>query len=340
MSAPEAPAEAASPSRLRGVRRPDLPQRELSLGIVLVGLVVLFSVLSSRFAQADTFGQVARDISIALIVSVGMALVLFTRNIDVSVGSIVGLTAFFGANFTANNPGLPLLASIVVTCLLGLVLGSINGALVASLNVPSIMVTLGTLYIYRGLASALAGSQQVTAQDLPSSYNAIASWSVLGVPGIFGYALVVAAAAHLLIRHTFMGRSLLAVGSNRASAEKMGVSAKRLVFFAYAMTGLLCGFAGVLWGARYGTVDSAAASGFELVILATVIVGGVSITGGNGTIPGVFLGAAILSVISIGLGLLNVSAFWIQAVQGLVIILAIILDVVLRRRLASKGATI
>lgn len=317
--------------------RNGLPQPETSLGIVLIILVVAFSLLSGRFANLDTIKQVTTDMSIVVIVSVGLALVLFTKNIDVSVGSMVGLTAFFGASFTANNPEIPLLLTVLLTCLLGLVLGAVNGALVATLNVPSIMVTLGTLYIYRGLTSLLAGAEQVTAQNLPAAYNQIADWSVAGIPGLFIYAVGIAGAAHVLVKHTMPGRAMLAVGSNRASAEKMGIAPKRLVFLAYAATGLLCGFAGVLWGARYGTVDSAVASGFELVVLATVVVGGVSITGGVGSMPGVFLGAAILSVISIGLALLNVSAFWLQAVQGLVIILAIVSGVVLSRRLDSKG---
>ncbi|GAA1088858.1 ABC transporter permease [Pseudonocardia alni] len=320
-----------------GVRR-RIP-REAGLGVVLVVLVVSFATFTPRFATGDTFAQIGTDLAIVLIVAVGQALVLFTRNIDVSVGSTVGLTAYLAAGLTAAVPGLPVALSVLAACLLGAALGAVNGALVATLKVPSIMVTLGTLYIFRGLNSAWAGSSQITAQNLPASYSAIATGTVLGIPLMVLYALAVAALAHLVVRHTVTGRAMLAVGSAPASAERTGIASKRLVFGAYTATGLLCGLAGVLWGARYGTVDSSVATGFELVVLAAVVVGGVSITGGVGTVGGVVLGAAILSVIGTGLALADVSAFWLQAVQGLVIILAITLDLVLRRRLESRGVS-
>lgn len=335
MSTPDtrtAPAPAPPDARRR-------TYREAGLGVVLVVLVVLFATFTPRFATGDTFAQIGTDMSIVLIVAVGQALVLFTRNIDVSVGSTVGLTAYLASSLTAAVPGLPLVLTVLVACLLGAVMGAVNGVLVATLKVPSIMVTLGTLYIFRGLTSALAGSSQITAQNLPESYSAIATGTVLGIPLMFLYALAVAALAHLVIRHTVTGRAMLAVGSSPASAERTGIDSKRLVFGAYTVTGLLCGLAGVLWGARYGTVDSSVATGFELVVLAAVVVGGVRITGGVGTIGGVVLGAAILSVISTGLALADVSAFWLQAIQGLVIILAITFDLVLRRRLENRGVS-
>jgi rhamnose transport system permease protein len=142
----------------------------------------------------------------------------------------------------------------------------------------------------------------------------------------------------LFIRHTYSGRSMFALGSNPEAAEKIGIASKRWIFGAFALSGVLCGFAGVLWGARYGTVDSSAATGFELVVLAAVVVGGVSVNGGSGSIAGVLLGAAILSVISIGLALMDVSQFWLQAIQGLVILAAIVFDIALRRRVDVKGA--
>jgi len=314
-----------------------LQRREIPLLGVLAGLLVLFSLLSSRFATIENLGQIATDMSIVLIVAVGQALVLFTKNIDVSVGSMVGLTAFFAGWFTSNNPGLPLIVPILVTCILGLFLGAINGALVGALKVPSIMVTLGTLYVFRGIDSALAGSQQITAQNLPKGYDLIASWSILGFPGIFVYAIVVALFGWVFTQHTRTGRMMLAAGSNPLAAAKLGMPVRRLVFAAYCTSGTLAGFAGVLWGARYGTVDSGVAVGFEMVVLAAVIVGGVSMTGGVGTIPGVFLGAAVLSVIAVGLALLNVSAFWLQAIQGTVIVLAILFDYFLRRRMDKTG---
>ena len=316
-----------------------LEHRELTLAAVLLALLAFFSLTAFRFASGGTASQVLQDLSIVLIVGVGEALVLFTRNIDVSIGSMVGISAFFGAAFAAAYPDLPLFAVVLVTCLLGFGLGSINGILVAALSVPSIMVTLGTLYIFRGVLSYAAGSRQVTSQLLPQGYDEIASWTLFGVPGLFIYAAVIAVVAHVFVRYTYPGRSMLALGSNPLAATKLGISTKRLVFGAFALTGALCGFAGVLWGARYGTVDSSVAYGFEIVVLAAVVVGGVSTRGGSGSIAGVAIGAAILSTIGIGLALMNVSQFWLQALTGLVILSAITFDIVLRRRILRRRVT-
>jgi len=272
-----------------------------------------------------------------VIVGIGLALVLMTRNIDVSVGSMVGLTAYFAADFAVKNPQLPTIAIIGASVLLGLVLGGINGLIVAALRVPSIMVTLGTLYIYRGIDSILAGSNQVTAQSIAGSYGDVASWNLIGIPGLVVYAFIIAAIAHVFIRFTYSGRSVLAIGSNPLAADKMGIPSRRVIFAVFAVSGALCGFAGVLWGARYGTVDSSVAQGYELVVLAAVVVGGVSVNGGSGSIGGVIVGAAILSTISTGLALVNVSQFWLQAIQGTVIVLAIVSDSIIRTRIESRG---
>lgn len=312
-------------------------RREASLITVLALLFIVFSALSDRFPSVTTVGQILNNMAIVVIVGIGLALVLLTRNIDVSVGSMVGLTAYFAADFAVKNPQLPVIIVVLASCLLGLALGSINGIIIATLRVPSIMVTLGTLYIYRGIDSILAGSNQVTAQSLPSGYGDIASWTLFGIPGLVMYAFIIAIAAHIFIRHTFAGRSFLAIGSNPLAADKMGIPAKRRIFAAFAISGLLCGLAGVLWGARYGTVDSSVASGYEIVVLAAVVVGGISVNGGSGTIGGVIIGAAILSVISTGLALVNVSQFWLQAIQGAVIIAAIVSDSIIRTRVEARG---
>lgn len=316
-----------------------LKQRETSLVGVGILLFALFSLLSSRFSTAANVNQILVDMSIVVIVGIGEAVVLFTRNIDVSIGSMVGFSAFFTADFASKNPQLPMIIVVLVACLIGLILGSINGIIVSTFAVPSIMVTLGTLYVYRGLDSMLAGSNQVTAQNLSSQYNDIASWTLFGIPSMFVYAVVVGAIVHTFIRRTMHGRSMLALGSNPAGAVKIGIPTKRLVFAAFALSGTLCGLAGVLWGARYGTVDSSVASGFELTVLAAVVVGGVSVNGGSGSIPGVFAGAAILSIIAIGLSLVNISQFWILAIQGAVIIVAITVDALARRRIEAQGGS-
>ena len=307
--------------------------RVLSLTVVALILAIFFSKASGRFLTKTNITQMMIEMSLVIIVGVGAALVLISKNIDVSVGSIVGFSAYFTAEFASKNPKLPLVLIVLVAILIGFVLGSINGLIISNLGVPSIMVTLGTLYVYRGIGSILAGSSQVTSQNLPPSFNRIAGWSLFGIPGMFIYALAVCVIGWFFLQQTYSGRSLLALGDNPSAAKKMGIKSRKWIFIVYAVSGSLAGFAGVLWGARYGTVDSSTATGFELVVLAAVVVGGVNVNGGSGTIGGVLVGAAILGIISVGLSLLNVSQFWVQAIQGAVIIVAIASDMVINKRL-------
>ncbi|MDA8317005.1 MAG: ABC transporter permease [Actinomycetota bacterium] len=312
-----------------------LRRTEVGLLLVLIVLCVVFSLFTNRFATGGTLNQLLINTAIILIPCVGEALVLFTRNIDVSVGSMIGISAVFAASTAANNPGLPLVVVVFLACCVGFVLGSINGLLVALLRVPAIMVTLGTLYVYRGFDSLMTGSNQLSSTFLPSGYADVPLWSFYGIPGIFLYAAAITLAAYVFVAHTYSGRSMLALGSNRLAADKLGIPSALLVYGVFAATGALCGLAGVLWGGLYGTVDSSAATGYEIVVLAGVVIGGVSVLGGRGSIGGVFLGAAILATISVGLALLNVSQFWVQALQGLVILGAIAAELVLRGRAAS-----
>lgn len=307
-------------------------RREASLLLVLLVLVVAFTLLTSRFATTGTLTQLLINTAVIMMVAVGQALVMFTRNIDVSVGSMIGVTAVFASSTASDYNFLPLPVIVLASCLVGLALGSVNGILVARLRVPSIMVTLGTLYVFRGLVSVLTGSNQITSTFLPPGYTDIPLWNIAGIPGIFFYAALIVVVAHVFVERTYAGRSLLALGSNPVAADKLGIASRKLVYGAFAVTGMLCGLAGVMWGGLYGTVDSSVGTGFEIVVLAAVVIGGVSTLGGSGSIAGVFIGSAILAVISVGLALLNVSQFWVQALTGGVILAAVVAELVVRGR--------
>lgn len=309
-----------------------LGRREASLLLVLLLLVVVFTLLTSRFATAGSMTQVLVNTGIVVMVAAGEALVLFTRNIDVSVGSMIGVTAVFASSTATDYSFLPVPILVLAACFVGGLLGSVNGLLVARLRVPSIMVTLGTLYVFRGLDSVLTGSNQITSAFLPPGYADIPLWNIAGVPGIFVYAAIIVAVLHVFVSRTYPGRSMLALGSNPLAAEKLGIASRKLVYAAFAITGVLCGLAGVMWGGLYGTVDSSVATGFEIVVLAAVVIGGVSTLGGVGSMIGVLIGSTILAVISVGLALLNVSQFWVQVLQGAVILGAIVVELLLRRR--------
>lgn len=307
--------------------------RELGLLIVLLAIVVVIGVQVPRFLTIGNFEQILLGASILAIVGVGQTLVILTRNIDLSVGSMVGLSAFVSANTLAENPGIGVLGAVLLGCSLGVAMGAFNGLLVTVGGVPAIVATLGTLYVYRGLDFYIAGGQQVDASDVPQAYLNLATAQILGVPTLVLFAVVIVAVFAYLLRASRTGRQLYAIGSNPEAARLAGVRRNRLVFGTFVISGLLCGLAGVLWGARFATVDARAATGLELEVIAAVVVGGVNIFGGSGTVLGAALGAIVLGTVGNGLTLLKISPFWLQAVNGAAILIAVTVDALITRRL-------
>jgi rhamnose transport system permease protein len=307
--------------------------RELGLLIALLFIVLIVGVQAPRFLSIDNFVQILLSVAILAIVAVGETLVVLTRNVDLSVGSMVGLTAFVTAYFFKELPHSNLLLGILLGCALGLGLGLLNGAIISFGRVPAIVATLGTLYAYRGLVFIFASNttSQVNASDVPSSYLALATTRIFGIPALILIAAVVAVIVGYFLHASQSGRQLYAVGSNPEAAKMIGIRANWLVFAAFAASGLLCGLAGVLWGARFATVDATNATGLELQVIAAVVVGGVNIFGGSGTIQGAVLGAIVLGTLENALNILNISQFWLQAIYGAAIIGAVVLDAFISR---------
>ena len=305
--------------------------RELGLLVVLLLIVLVVGVQVPEFLTVSNLVQILLSVSILAIVAIGETLVILTRNVDLSVGSIVGFAAFVVANTFKQNPGTSLLVGILIGCALGLALGALNGLLVTLGRVPAIVATLGTLYVYRGLVFQYAGGTQVSASDVPDSFLSLATAPFLGIPLLIWFAVALAVVFGYLLRSSRTGRQLYAIGSNPEAARLVGIRSSLLVFGAFAMSGLLSGFAGVLWGARFATVDATAASGLELQVIAAVVVGGVNIFGGSGTIFGAMLGAIVLGTIDNSLSFLRVSQFWLQAIDGAAILIAVTLDAFITR---------
>ncbi len=307
--------------------------RELGLLIVLLFVILVVSVQAPRFLSLGNFEQILLSVAIIAIVAVGETLVVLTRNVDLSVGSMVGVTAFVTAYFFKELPGSNLLLGILLGCALGLALGMVNGLIVSFGRVPAIVATLGTLYVYRGLVFIFSANttSQVNASDVPASFLALATTQIFGIPAIILIAAVIAIIVGYFLHASQAGRQLYAVGSNPDAANVIGIRRDWLVFLAFAASGLLCGLAGVLWGARFATVDATAATGLELEVIAAVVVGGVNIFGGSGTILGAVLGAIVLGTLQNALNILNISQFWLQAIYGAAIIGAVVLDAFITR---------
>ncbi len=305
--------------------------RELGLLVVLLLIVVVVGIQVPQFLTFANMVQILLSISILAIVAIGETLVILTRNVDLSVGSIVGFSAFVAADLFKQHPGTGLAFGILLGCALGLVLGVLNGLVVTWGRVPAIVATLGTLYAYRGLDFIYAGGNQVSASDVPESFLSLATAPLLGIPLLIWFAAVLALIFGYLLRFSSAGRQLYAIGSNPEAARLVGIRSDLLVFGTFATAGLLSGFAGVLWGARFATVDATAATGLELQVIAAVVVGGVNIFGGSGEISGALLGAIVLGTIDNSLSFLRVSQFWLQAIDGAAILLAVTLDAFITR---------
>ncbi len=327
------PRPGAAPGRSRFAR---VPTRELSVLVALVALVGVTAAVNPRFLDPQGLQDLLLNATIFVVMAVGQALVVITRNVDLSVGSILGVSAFStGAVFTA-FPGAPVGVVFAVGIVLGAVLGAVNGLIVTAVKVPALVITLGTLYVYRGILNAWAGSTQYFIGDAPRSFGTLAVKAVLGLPLIAIGALVVAVLVGLVLYATRAGRDLYAIGSDPDAARLFGLRVDARVIGAFLACGALTGLAGVLYAARFNSVGADTGAGFELQIVAAVVVGGVAIFGGSGSAIGAAIGAVLLTTMTGSLAALDVSKFWQQAIVGVLIIGAILIDRLIALRAARR----
>jgi rhamnose transport system permease protein len=313
--------------------------REAGIVLITVVLIALVGLRNPAFLTAANFQDILLNISILVIVALAQAMIIITRGIDLSVSSMIGLTAMMVAFTIAAFPGMPPLLTLPLGMLLGVALGSLNGLIIAGGGVPPIIATLGTLSIYRGLIFLYSGTKAtINASELPPGFRLLAKGTPLGVPNLILFAIVVAVAVYYFLRYTRAGRDIYTVGSNPDAARFAGIPIQRTIFLVYVISGLLCGLAGVLWAARFESAQTNTALGFELQTVAASVVGGVSTLGGSGSVLGVILGAFLLGVINNALTLVQISPFWQLAAQGLLILLAVIADAAILRRLQQMTA--
>ncbi|WP_345801315.1 ABC transporter permease [Microbacterium sp. AZCO] len=307
--------------------------RETGIVIALL-LVILFATLRNPafLFSSDGFRDLLLTPSLLLLVAVGQAIVIITRNVDLSVGSIVGLTAYLTGRLFIDVQGIPVIAVFAAGIVFGGILGVINGALVAFARVPALVITLGTMYIYRGINVAWTGSNRINASDLPADFRGLGTGQILFIPILTIIAVVVLVVAAWYLRNLRSGRELYAIGSDPAAAHLYGLNVTRRVIAAFVVSGALSGLAGVLFAARYGTVSSGAGLGWELQAIGAAVIGGVAISGGVGTVWGAAIGAYLLLTINRALPILGIDDFWQRAVVGVLILGAIVLDRVLAVR--------
>ena len=313
-----------------------LKTRELGIVLALAALVAYTAANNPRFLSTQSIRDILLNTAILAVLATGQAVVVITRNIDLSVGSVLGLSAFTVATLMSENRSLPMVVGLGVGLAVGAACGLLNGVLVRFGRVPALVVTLGTLYAYRGVTYSWAGGQQVNADELPPHFLQFANDALLGVPWLVLIALVAVGGVTFVMRNYRIGRELYAMGSSPQAAELAGIRVARNTLVAFVTSGALAGIAGVLFASRFGTVDASAGTGYELNVVAAVVVGGVAVFGGSGTVWGAGLGALLLTVIGSSLAVLDINQFWQQAIVGALIVLAIGADRLVAVRIARS----
>jgi rhamnose transport system permease protein len=305
--------------------------------------VALTSATQPGFVFSDGgWRELLRQPTILILIALGEAIVIITRNIDLSVGSILCLSTYASGTLFANVPGIPIPLVILTGILLGAFLGLVNGLLVAFLKVPSLVITLGTMYAYRGIAILWIGPHFIRSSWLPEDYRSVGTLQFLGIPISLIVVAIVVLGTGWFMTSRRAGRDLYALGSNPEAAMLFGLSERRLTLTAFVTSGALSGLGGLVYLAIFATGDAQVGAGYELQAVAAAVVGGVAIIGGSGTIWGVALGGFFLATISNALPVLGVPSLWQEAIVGILIVGAILLDRILfitrTRRAKKKGS--
>lgn len=299
--------------------------RQAGVAIGCIALFIVFSALTPTFYQPSNLLDIMLQSSINAVIAVGMTLVVMTKGIDLSVGSIVGVSSMIAASLLADSPLLGIGAGILV----GLTCGLLNGILIAKLKLPDFIVTLGAMSIYRGAALIYTEGQPI--YSINETFRATFAGHLLGIPTPVLFALVIAFLAYLLIRFTTLGEHIIAVGGNEEAARLSGVDVDRVKITVYALSGMLASIAGFVLVARIGAAEPIGGNGFELQAIGAAVIGGASLFGGTGNPLGSLIGALTLGAMQNGLTLMNVPSFWQYVATGVVVILAVLADQLTRQ---------
>lgn len=327
-----APISRRGPSRLRARRLLGMMQ---SVGIVvtLVALCVVVSIADPSFAALDNVRNILTNASILAVCGFGMTMALALRELDLSVGSVLALTAVVTADVAAGES--PVLLAVVAGLGLGLAVGALNGLIISKLHVPSFVATLGMLSVARGAALLFTDGESILVRD--PGFSSIARDRVLGVPMPFVIALAALGVLWSVFNHTRFGRHVAAAGGNKAAAVASGIRIDRVTIAVFAIVGLTAGLSGVLLSAQLGNVDASLGAGFELSVIAVAVLGGTSLAGGTGNLPGTLLAALLIASINSALNILGVQAYYQYLAVGLLLIVALSLEALRGRILVSTA---
>jgi ribose transport system permease protein len=320
-------------ARARGFGwREMIARQEFGVILILMAMVVFLSLYTDTFLTSTNIFNILRAFSWIAISAFGQCMVIITTGVDLSVGSVMALAGLASAMLLVRQVPVPI--AVVGGLAVGLVIGLANGLMITKGKLPPFIATLGTLLMARGICNGLTGGWPV--RDLPQSFRTLGQYDIsignVGVPLPLIFVLVLAVITSLFLSRTTWGYRIYAVGGNEEATRLSGISTDKVKIMVYTICGFLTAVGGVLMTARLGVAAPTAADGYELDVIAAAVVGGTSFNGGEGTILGVLVGAAIMQVLRTGLVLVGMSAYWLQAAQGLVIVTAIMFDQLRKRR--------
>ena len=312
-----------------------LRAREAGLFLLILVVVAVTTVHNHDFVGSQSVQQLLSGAALIALLGVGETLVMVTRNVDLSVGSVLGLSAYVVGDLFRDHH-IPVWSGFVIGIAIGAAAGALNGFIVTVLRVPSLVITLAMLYVIRGVDSLMVNGNTIDPSSIPSAFTQVGYRTILGVPWLAVIVAAVVAVVGYTMRSFRSSRELYAIGSNPDAAVLAGVPVGKRVFTSFVISGTLAGLAGTLFLALHAQVDNSAGSGYELTVIAATVVGGVAIFGGSGTVVGAALGALLLNTINQALVASRISAFWNEAIAGALLLAAIGIDRWLSLRMARS----
>lgn len=311
--------------------------REASLVIVLILLCTGIQIRNSGFLTLENINDLLINAVMLSILALGMMCVLLIGGIDISIGSTVALSGMSAGLFMREYPGTPTILLFLFAIGIGLLGGFLIGFAIAKCKVIPIIATMGFMTIYRGATYLIANNQWIAAYQVPEGYKSFAIEKTLGINHMLIVAVLCFIVFAFVLRDTTIGRRIYAVGSNPEAAEVSGINITRIKLLVYTVMGGLAGLVGGLWVSKYASAQGDAAKGIEMDVIAACVIGGVSLNGGKGTVFGVLLGCLTLGILNNALPLINVSSYWQDGIKGLIIIVAVILNIVAQRTFAKNN---
>lgn len=307
----------------------------LALMIVIIAVAVQFRTGGLFFTGSNLF-DLLREASILIMVSMGLMMVILTGNIDLSIGSTMGLCGMLCALTLKNNQDIPLILLFLMAAVIGALCGFLNGFIVARLHVYALIATLATKYIFRGIIYLFSGGAWVAQAEMTPEFISITTTSFLGINSLIWFAIGITVISFVYLNYTRSGRHLFAVGNSQNAAEVTGIKVRLTQIRSFVICGVIAGLAGLLWVCKYGNAQSESCDGYEISVIASVVAGGCSIAGGEGSVAGVLLGALLMGTLNNILPLIRVSTYWQQAIKGFIILISIVINAYMQKRVKKQ----